>query len=136
MKSKRDFIRSLGVILTIGLGGCTSSGNSGTEPQTVSESEISDEDAKERALQAESQYIRTQLEGADCLHSWDDSSTIEEQATVTQRTGEGVYVDVVSPYAISRTEDSVGDTASEATYIVRPDETERIAGDDVSPCTA
>ena len=96
---------------------------------------ISNSDAKERALAAEERHITEQLENASCVESWSPISFVglEEQATVTNRTDDGVYVVVNHPYSYS-TAQVEADVESEAHYLVTSDDADRIRGTKVSPC--
>ena len=96
---------------------------------------VSNGDAKERALSAEEDHIARQFENASCVEGWGLTSYagVEEEATVTNRTADGVYVAVTHPYWYS-TEDVEADVGSEARYLVTADATERIDGTEVSPC--
>ena len=83
-------------------------------------SEISGSDARERALAAEEQHIPDQLENASCVTGWSPTSFVglEEQATVENRTNDGVYVVVKHPYSYS-TDEVNADVGSEARYLVK-----------------
>lgn len=96
---------------------------------------VSNSDAKERALAAEEQHITEQLENASCVESWSLASFVglEKEASVTNRTDEGVHVVVKHPYSYS-TERDEADVESEAHYLVSPDDVDRISGTEVSPC--
>lgn len=134
--SRRALIRTAGACLVLGSSGCVADDLTGGTTETIAESRLSDEAAEEAALAAEKQYLETQLGAADCLNSWGTSgSTVQERAAAGRRTASGVYVDVTSGYWISRQEDDVGDTGSEARYLITPEEAERVEGDSVSPCS-
>jgi len=96
---------------------------------------VSNDDAKDRALAAEEQHITEQLENAPCVEGWSPTSFVglEEAATVTNRTAEGVVVQVRHPYSYA-TEDEEADVESTARYLVTIEEAQRIDGTDVSPC--
>ena len=101
---------------------------------TVPAAAISDDDAKERALVAEKEYLVGQLKDAPCLDNWGTyPTTASKRATVADRTPEGVRVKVVHPYSYS-TDRSEVDGASRADYLVTTDEERRADGDTVSPC--
>jgi hypothetical protein len=93
------------------------------------------DDAKERALSAEEDYITRQFENASCVEGWSLTSFVgvEEAATVTNRTADGVYVAVTHPYSYS-TEQVEADVGSDARYFVTADTIERVDGTEVSPC--
>ncbi|QIO25543.1 hypothetical protein [Haloarcula sp. JP-L23] len=96
---------------------------------------VSNSEAKERALDAEEQHITEQFENASCVESWSPTSFVglEKGATVTNRTTEGVYVEVTHPYSYS-TKKEEADVESTARYLITPDDVQRIHGTDVSPC--
>ena len=96
---------------------------------------VSSEDARTRALAAEEQYLRDRLENASCVEGWGTNSYtgVQEEATVVNRTADGVVVDVVHPFWYG-TATVDADGRSEATYLVTDDETRRLRGTDVSPC--
>ena len=96
---------------------------------------VAADEATERALAAEEEYISTRLDGASCVDGWSLRSYVglSENATVHNTTDDAVYVDVTHPYTYA-TETVNADIASEATYRVTANETERVAGTDVSPC--
>lgn len=96
---------------------------------------VSNSDAKERALAAEEQHITKQLENASCVENWSLVSFVglEKEASITNRTDEGVHVVVKHPYSYS-TEQDEADHESEAHYLVSPDDVDRISGTKVSPC--
>lgn len=96
---------------------------------------VSDETARERALTAEERYLRTRLGNAACVDGWGTNSYtgVEAEATVRNRTSEGVSVDVVHPFWYG-TETVEADGRSEATYLVTENATRRLDGTTVSPC--
>jgi hypothetical protein len=101
---------------------------------TVPDAAISDDDAKERALAAEKEYLTEQLQSAPCLNNWGTyPTTARKRATVAGRTSEGVRIEVFHPYSYS-TDRVEADGASRADYLVTADEAQRIDGDAVSPC--
>jgi len=115
------------LFLLVAFAGCTGIGIIGPD--------VTDEDAKERALTAEEQYITEQLENASCVNSWSLNSYVglEEQATVTNQTDKGVHVAVKHPYTYG-TEKDEADGGTEAHYLVTPDQVDRINGTKLSPC--
>ena len=116
---------ALAVLLV--LTGCAGLGSVGPD--------ITDGEARERALAAEERHISDRLGNASCVESWslDSYVGIEQEATVTNRTASGVHVTVTHPftYATARTE---ADVASEARYLVTAEEVDRLDGTDVAPC--
>lgn len=105
-----------------------------SERTTVAPSDVSDEAARERALTAEEAFLTEQLRNAPCLTNWGTSeTTASTYATVTDRTADGVYVDVQHAYWYS-TEDAEADGASTAVYVVTADSIRRDRGDSISPC--
>ncbi|WP_049986231.1 hypothetical protein [Halobellus rufus] len=96
---------------------------------------VSTGDAKERALEAEAEYVTQQFENASCVDEWglESYTGVEREATVANRTSEGVYVDVSQPFWYSTAEVDA-DVGSEARYLVTENDTRRLDGTDVSPC--
>ncbi|WP_424017729.1 hypothetical protein ACOZ4N_17940 [Halorientalis pallida] len=137
VESRREMIVSLGAAATVGIAGCRTTENTTTESGSGNESQysgVSNERAKEIALEAEFGYVEDQLANADCLADWGTSgSAVQEEAAIDYRTSEGVYVDVVVGYWTA-TRNMEGDSGSEARYFVTRDETERVDGTDISPC--
>ena len=87
--------------------------------------------AKERALSAEEEYITRQLQNTSCDRHWDMyGATGEKQATVINRTADGVYVDVVDPYYVTTDAEEV-DAISEAQYFVTEEIVQRVTVSDV-----
>lgn len=105
------------------------------ERATIATAEISDTDAKERALTAEEEYLTEQLQNASCLTDWGTSpTTMGERATITKRSADGVYVEVVHPYSYS-TEQTAADGGSTALYRVTATSIDRMRGEGFSiPC--
>jgi hypothetical protein len=110
---------------------------------TVASASVPDGPAKQFALDAEEAYLESVLSNASCLDSWGTSPTVTtEEATVVERSAAGVRVEVRHPlsYSIERTnEDGTmervhADGASEATYLITENGTERLTGDTPSPC--
>ncbi|WP_430506481.1 hypothetical protein [Haloparvum sp. PAK95] len=139
----------LGMISVLaGLAGCTSEGftsqttsenrGSAKTPATTESPEstlapsiVTDEEAKERALNAEEKYLKDHLSNATCLNDWGTTpTTASKQATVTKRTAEKVFVEVTHPYWFS-TNRSEADSSSEAVYTVTADTAERKSGDNI-----
>ncbi|QLG63172.1 hypothetical protein [Halorarum salinum] len=98
-------------------------------------SELSNEEAKARALRAEEAYITRRFENSSCLDGWGLTgyTGIEKEAIVTDRTADGVHVEVTQPYWYSTDRDEA-DGGSNARYRVTPAVIRRTSGDDVSPC--
>ncbi|QLG29685.1 hypothetical protein HUG10_18940 (plasmid) [Halorarum halophilum] len=96
---------------------------------------VGDAEARERALAAEGDHIAEQLENATCVEGWGPTSYagVEREATVTNRTADGVYVEVTHPYWYSTGRDEA-DVGSNARYLVTADAVRRVGGTDVSPC--
>lgn len=96
---------------------------------------VSNGDARERALSAEEDHIARQFENASCVEEWGLTSFVgvEAEASVTNRTADGVYVAVTHPYWYA-TEQEEADVGSNARYLVTDDATERLDGTEVSPC--
>ena len=149
--TRRRFLGSSGIALATLLAGCSapnattesrSSTADTTENQTIAPSDLSDSAAKERALAAEEEYLEGQLSGATCLDDWGTTPTVvSKEATVTDRTEDGVRVDVRHPYWYTRTMSDQGtsiqehaDGGSRATYLVTREDADRVDGDIVTPC--
>lgn len=123
--SRRGMVQLIGMMSIVLLSGCRSDGTA----------KISNSSAKDRALAAEEQYITEQLGNASCVDSWGlvSFTGLQKEATVTNRTSDGVYVVVRHPYVYS-TEEVDADVESEAHYLVTSDDIDRISGTEVSPC--
>jgi len=111
----------------VAFAGCPGIGSTGPD--------VTDEEARERALDAEKRHITEQLEDSSCVESWSLHSFVglEEQATVTNRTDSGAHVAVKHPYSYSTKRDEA-DVESEANYLVTADDVNRVSGTNVSPC--
>lgn len=96
---------------------------------------VGDGEARERALAVEGDHIAEQFENATCVEGWGLTSYagVEKEATVTNRTADGVYVEVTHPYWYSTDRDEA-DVGSNAHYLVTADAVRRVGGTDVSPC--
>ncbi|KTG27805.1 hypothetical protein [Haloferax profundi] len=153
-RPRRRILQLTGVALAsgIGLAGCLAEAPTGdsttstpaktTEAQTAtpaSETEVpladvSDDDAKARALAAEEAYLEAQLQNATCLLSWGTTpTTASKEAMVVERSADGIIVDVTHPYWYGK-ENEEADSVSEAFYLVTETSVERTSGSDVSPC--
>lgn len=107
---------------------------SATEPTPIPGTVLSSENATARALAAEESYLTDRLRNASCLSDWGTEPTVvNSEATVVNRTADGVTVDVTHPYWYSTAADEV-DASSNARYVVGPERTDRISGDVVAPC--
>lgn len=90
--------------------------------------------ATDRALTAEEAFVSERLANASCLESWGtDPTVVDREATVADRTRDGVEVNVTQPYWYA-TERDEADDASRARFVVTRNDTERLDGDDVTPC--
>ena len=121
--------------LSIGVGGClgNESGGSGTTQNTVVN--ISDTEAKQRALEAEKWYIFDRLQNASCVTSGAASgTTVESRAVVSERKADGVEVEVTHGYHFSTTGGLEADGATNARYVVTGNGTRRMQGDHINPC--
>ncbi|WP_435179390.1 hypothetical protein [Halorussus sp. AFM4] len=104
------------------------------DPTPIPAGVVSDAEAKKRALAAEERYLKDRLREASCLQNWGTTpTTSSERATVTDRTADGVRVEVHHPYSYS-TDRTEADLASTARYVVTADAVRRVDGDEVSPC--
>lgn len=122
--SRRQVLALCGTTIGLGIAGCT--GNV--------LSKVSNKEAKKRALTAEKKHLTQHLQNATCLTDWGtDSTTANQQATITNRTADSVYVEVTHPYWYS-TENLDADGGSNAVYVVGPDSIQRVRGDQLSPC--
>ncbi|NHN47997.1 hypothetical protein G9464_10355 [Halostella sp. JP-L12] len=156
---RRDVVHFCGVALGLGTAGCledlpnengsretsTIQAQSTTsERTTIAAGDVSDEEAKERALTAEEEYLTEQFQNASCLSNWGTSpTTVGEQATITERSADGVYVEVVHPFSYSAEQTEAegdprvreeADGGSNALYLVTADSIERVRGDNIAPC--
>ncbi|WP_144903209.1 hypothetical protein [Halobellus captivus] len=125
--SRRDALRFCGSAVAFSTAGCLGSPTDTTP--------VSNSDAEDRALAAEADHIRSRLENASCVDEWGLTSYtgVETEASVTDRTAEGIHVEVAHPYWYS-TEEIEADVGSNARYVISERETRRADGDDVSPC--
>jgi hypothetical protein len=104
------------------------------ERQTVSPADVSNAAARDRALAAEEEFLRAELENASCLNGWGTTpSTASESAEVVERSADGVTVSVTHPYWFS-TDDVEADGASNAFHVVTKDGTQRASGTEIDPC--
>jgi len=144
--SRRKFLELLGAGLSVGIAGCVSdlsddsgddseeSGTTMTEGTTVAPAAVSDSDARIRALRAEEEFISENLRTAACVEEWGTSeTTAETNAEVTERTVDGVYVEIQHAYWAT-TDTSELDGVTSATYVVTKESTDRISGRGVSHC--
>ncbi|MFC7202224.1 hypothetical protein ACFQJC_01750 [Haloferax namakaokahaiae] len=130
---RRRFLTRAGGVLGCGvslagcLGGTPSAGD-----------ELSNTSAKQRALDAEREYLESRLGNASCLSEWGiTATTTSKEAAITNRTAEGVLVEIRHPYSYEAKHGdsySIADQSSQATYLVTNEGAERVSGDDVSPC--
>jgi len=87
------------------------------------------------------------LSNANCLETWETNPTVtNENATVVNRTQDGVIVRVEHPYSYTEvpantddtdqnvTVSSYADGASRARYLVRRNDIRRVSGDVIRPC--
>lgn len=123
------------LILSAGcLSSSSSSQQSGTPPTVESDATdiagtavpgLSDEDAKERALSAEREFLSEYLQDKSCLSEWGFSApVVAEKAVIRNRTANTVIVAVQHPYWYS-TGGEHGDTYSTAIYTVTTESVER-----------
>jgi hypothetical protein len=121
----RAALLALAVVVAIALAGCSGLGGP----------DVTDDAAKERALTAEEQYLTARFENASCVEDWGLQSFtgIDREATVVNRTTDGLYVDVTQPFWYS-TAEVEADVSSEATYLVTRDDVARVAGREIKPC--
>lgn len=76
-----------------------------------------------------------QLENASCVESLglESYTGVETEATIVNRTEDGVRVDVIHSYWYS-TADEEADSAAEATYFVTADDAQRVNGNTIITC--
>ena len=127
---RRPFL-ALCVLLSGVLAGCV--GGPVVGPSDGRDS--TDERAVERALATEEEYVVSVLESAPCVESWGLTpyGGIEENGTITDRTGGGVVVTVTHPYWYG-TEELESDGGTEARYRVTTERVERLDGTELAPC--
>ncbi|WP_224448156.1 hypothetical protein [Haloprofundus salilacus] len=151
-RSRRRILRLCGVAFGLGTAGCVQTtpvesvdkaSNESTptpEPTAIPASVVSDEEAEERALEAEGAYITEQLEDASCVTDWGTTATVtNKEATVTDRTADGVHVEVTHPYWYSSQQREGNETVVEeadggtnARYVVTAADARRADGDTIS----
>ena len=156
--TRRRFLSSSGIGLVTILTGCLTNSNydapanrttsstaqETSDGQTVASAVLSDAEAKERALHTEENYLERQFSSASCLDEWGTTATtVRKSATVTDRTAEGVRVEVIHPFWFMETWTEAGsnrayqshaDGGSHAQYLVTPETIKRLSGDSLSPC--
>ena len=150
---RRDFLRLSGATAVLGITGCVGESSDGTDstdtPEmtttevrsstsgqpTTSTLGISKREAEERALGAEEEYITNRFENASCVDEWGLNSYtgFEKSAKVTNRTADGFEVAVSHPYWWGNNQ-TEADGGSKSRYLVSTETTQRISGDEVSPC--
>lgn len=103
------------------LAGCASPGGAS----------ISAEEAKQRALASEEEYVRHRLQNASGLDDWGTTGgTVTEKATVVNQSDGGYYVRVVHPYWFTEGS-SHADLGTRAVYYVDADTVRRVEGSEV-----
>lgn len=147
--SRRDVVELFAVALSLGTAGCLADSQNSDESKstaqtTVSPSDVSDDKAKILALDAEEVYLSKHFANATCLEDWGTyPTTASKEASVTNRTAEGVYMDVVHPFSYRTKPKEVGegkkvqteaDGASEASYLITDNSSIRLQGDAIAPC--
>ncbi|HKL30089.1 MAG TPA: hypothetical protein VJ898_12605 [Natrialbaceae archaeon] len=90
----------------------------------------------ERALATEEGYLEAVFRNASCVESWGTDATvgIDREATVVNRTADGVYVEVTHPYWYGTDDNTEVDDGSNALSLVTSETVHRVRGDEVSPC--
>lgn len=122
--SRRDAIRSGATAFGLATAGCLGEPINENRPR----------ETQERALAAEEAFLTERFRNASCLTNWGVSPKSPSTRTgIVERTAEEVRVEVTLTYYYS-TDDLEADGASNALYVVTVDSTERIRGDEVSPC--
>jgi hypothetical protein len=101
---------------------------------TLTGESLSPNEAKEVALEAEKEHIRTEIRAADCAGGTPGGILGEKQAVITNQTDAGWYVDVEYPYAYYE-QNLEADAVSTAQYLVRPNGTAvRVSGTEIVSC--
>lgn len=114
------------LVSTVVLSGCLLFGDADSAT-------ISNENATERALSAEADYIFSQLANASCVDRGAPSGHGNEHAEVIKRTNQGVHVRVDHPYHYSSGE-LEADAETTARYRVNQTSAIRLRGSSISPC--
>lgn len=158
--SRRDILCLCGVTFGLGTAGCLEDSPSGngfettvsntttqvesttthtpvttSDRTTIALIDVSDEEAIERALAAEEEFLAEHFRNASCLTDWGVTPrSAASQTKVTKRTAEGVYVAATVEW-YTTTEEVDDDGLSKAVYVVTADSIERVQGDSPwSPC--
>jgi len=122
------------LLLFAGCGGSFDTQTPGATQQTVAPATLPDSEATDRALEAETDYVSARLENASCLSYGETGEfTASAEATVTNRTQNGVVLNVQRPYSWAKN-DTVADLVSNASYLVTKNQTNRRSGTSISPC--
>ena len=133
----------LAIVCSLALTGCStlsdgpatpkSAVTSGQETPTI-DAQVNVSEARERALNSETDYVTARLQNASCLDSWDVGSfTVGPKVTVVNHSDRGITVRVRRPYSTAKGE-AVYDAEHYARYLVTKTGTERLSGDTVAPC--
>ncbi|WP_123535819.1 hypothetical protein [Halosimplex salinum] len=122
----RNSSLTVALVVTAALAGCLGGTPSGAP--------VSDENATERALATEEAFVSERLSNATCVDEWGtDPTVIDREAVVTDRSADALSVNVTQPYWYGTARDEA-DGASRARYRVTANATERVGGDELSPC--
>lgn len=148
-RSARTIVLVCCLLVGLSLGGCLGSSDAGGANGTPTDASpadrnvtstdepvnLNDTDLEERVLATEEDYITERLESAPCVNSWGLTSYggIDENATISERTDDGTYVEVSHPYWYGTDSEEV-DAGTHARYLVSNDAVQRVDGDDLSPC--
>lgn len=122
--SRRDALRFGATAFGLATAGCLGEPIDGNRPRRT----------EERALSAEEAFLTERFRNASCLTNWGVSpKSPSTQTVIVERTAEEVRVEVTLTFYYT-TEDLEVDGASNALYVVTVDSTERVRGDEISPC--
>lgn len=136
---RRKVFTSLSVLAAgVAGAGCLGQDNEESDqtPTPMPESTVSDDEAKLRAYEAETEHVREVVESTDCVSgSIEVGYPYSEFTSIEKRTEDGVIVSVEHPYWYTTEEGHEVHTESEATYIVTAETSERTEGSDIDdPC--
>ena len=132
---RRQFLRAISVCSVLSLAGCLSTRNGkSSDSTTTTAPAISEGEAKNRALEAEKQYLDETLNSQPCGDGSSETPIVENTATIENETSDGFSVNVEYGYSFNEDDGAHYDGRSEATYLVTENQTKRVSGTDISPC--
>lgn len=105
-------------------------------PTPTPEYDVSDDEAKRQAYEAETEHVTEIVESSDCVSGGVGVGYPHTEFTsIEDRTEDGVYVSVDHPYWYTTDEGTHVHTGSQATYLVTTETAERIEGSEIAdPC--